>query len=290
MHASLIELKMISQAVGCLPEFIQGGGGNTSIKLDYNFMAIKASGYELKKLTELEGYTVLNYVNVANYFNAPSNSEDEVTAAILKEVVAVPTIKKSLRPSIEAGFHAILKAKCILHTHSIYANILTCSKEGSDIIRTLFPESYWIEYYTPGRELTLQFKNKQFALKESPIIFMKNHGLIVGGDTADEVLKTHAVVNQTIKEYFKITEPFMVHNIPIDMDYMKEHVLFPDQVVYTSSVELVNTSASQQTLASYGYIQKQIEKNGLTPSYIPKEKIDVILMMESERYRRKMVQ
>jgi len=36
------------------------------------------------------------------------------------------------RPSVEVGFHSFL-SRCVIHTHSVYANLLCCSEEGRGI-------------------------------------------------------------------------------------------------------------------------------------------------------------
>ena len=58
---TLRNLEMISKEVGCQIEYTQGGGGNTSAKLNEELMAVKASGYKLKQITPKEGYVVVNY-------------------------------------------------------------------------------------------------------------------------------------------------------------------------------------------------------------------------------------
>ena len=65
MYKSELEkLVKISQAVGNSPDLIQGGGGNTSVKLDDKLMAVKASGYRLNQITENEGFVVVNYNDI----------------------------------------------------------------------------------------------------------------------------------------------------------------------------------------------------------------------------------
>jgi rhamnose utilization protein RhaD (predicted bifunctional aldolase and dehydrogenase) len=46
----LKNLEYISKEVGLPIEYTQGGGGNTSVKLDNELMAVKASGFKLKQI------------------------------------------------------------------------------------------------------------------------------------------------------------------------------------------------------------------------------------------------
>ena len=49
----------VSQSVGARADYVQGGGGNTSVKLENGLMAIKASGFCLKDITPEKAYAVL---------------------------------------------------------------------------------------------------------------------------------------------------------------------------------------------------------------------------------------
>ena len=54
----LKELVLISRSAGSRSDYVQGGGGNTSVKLDDNLMAVKASGFMLKDISQNEGFVV----------------------------------------------------------------------------------------------------------------------------------------------------------------------------------------------------------------------------------------
>jgi rhamnose utilization protein RhaD (predicted bifunctional aldolase and dehydrogenase) len=68
---------------------------------------------------------------------------------------------KTLRPSVEAGFHSVLK-RYVIHTHPVYANILCCSHNGRELMDEIFKkESFavaWVPYINPGFSLTLRIK------------------------------------------------------------------------------------------------------------------------------------
>ena len=52
------------------PAYVQGGGGNTSVKFDGRLMAIKASGYTLGEITEEKGYVTVDYEMIRRYYDA----------------------------------------------------------------------------------------------------------------------------------------------------------------------------------------------------------------------------
>ncbi len=255
----LTDIAKAAKVIGSDCANVQGGGGNVSVKITANTMAVKASGLRLEELQENSGFVGIDFVSVRRFFNSPRTIADTMllTTEYEKTVAASPAKipgvpETSLRPSIETGFHAILDT-AVIHTHSVYANILTCSKEGAQIIQKLFPEAAYIPYHTPGAALTFAISA---ALKTRPYdtFFLENHGLIVCGKTVAEALGKHRIVNATIKKWLKHAPLFPNTTITTRPDgrlvsdqadlttFIKNHVnllatftetiLFPDQVIY----------------------------------------------------------
>jgi len=265
---SLKELEKISQAVGNSTDFVQGGGGNTSVKLDEERMAVKASGYSLKQITPAEGFVVVNYRNIKDFYNhvdlaSGADYEKEGIDFIMNNLIDMEGIKK-LRPSVEAGFHSLLK-KFVIHTHSVYANILCCSKEGQKLVGKIFAgrpcACLWIPYVNPGFSLTLKIKN---AIEESikkggaypQVLFMENHGLIVHSEDWEDCIALHSEVNDRIKKYLGIHEAYpelametagkdlYISRTPylnaffknnVSETYFEDNILYPDQLVYLNN-------------------------------------------------------
>ena len=221
------DLVFMSKIIGNNPAYVQGGGGNTSVKLDQNRMAIKASGQTLKDIGEKDGYCIVDYSAICDYLSSPDSDENIFSIKI--QSFAEHTKN---RPSIETGFHALL-GEFVLHTHSIYANLLNCSKEGKDICYQLFPEAIWVDYETPGRFLTVRIREAlQSVSNTSNVIFLQNHGVIVSGSTALEVLDLHEELNSTIQKYFSLNNSdFKVDEEKVNIRDIKDSILFPDQAV-----------------------------------------------------------
>ncbi|MGE5582851.1 MAG: class II aldolase/adducin family protein [Bacillota bacterium] len=275
MYGDILEqLSYISKAIGEPVEYTQGGGGNTSAKLDAELMAVKASGFKLKQITPAEGYVIVNYQNIKSYFEKADLSldrdyEQESVDYIKNNVVPVEGLKM-LRPSVEAGFHSILK-KYVIHTHSVYAAILCCVQNGREIAESIFSgKPYgvaWIPYTNPGFCLTLKIMDGireciQRSGKFPQVILMENHGLIVTADEAGTCLELHREVNMEIRKDLGITGSFpeirlrkidentIVNESPYIINYFKgrilpdsfpeETVLYPDQLVYLSGSVAVN--------------------------------------------------
>lgn len=266
VEGGLKELEFISKEVGIPVDYTQGGGGNTSVKLDGQYMAVKASGCKLKQITPTEGYVIIDYKKIKEYYEQVDLSVDadfeKESADMAKQSTLPVSWLKPLRPSVEAGFHSILK-KYVIHTHSVYANILTCTENGQEQMSKIFSdkpyETVWIPYINPGFCLTLKIKEAireciKRTGKPPEVFFMENHGLIVTTDECTKTVELHNEVNETIKKYLDIKEAFPnfeLFNIDektvisktsyirdfIRKGYMKpgffdEVVLYPDQFVY----------------------------------------------------------
>ncbi len=263
MYEKLIkEMVDMSVAVGSQPDYTQGGGGNTSVKLDDRLMAVKASGYNLSDLNASEGYVVVDYKKVCDYYDNVNLDEKrdfykESGDYVKQNMIQMPGLKEG-RPSVEAGFHSFLD-KYVLHTHSVYGNLLCCTKEGKSIADELFekgPYSYlWLDYIAPGFYLTLEIKKKIEEMKTIPnIIFMGSHGVIITGPTMEEAQKINQYVTDKIREKLNITDDYgpvavkpqedgsFVTDTKRLVSYLKgadftdewfdSNILYPDQAAY----------------------------------------------------------
>ena len=117
-------------------DYLQGAGGNISEKIDCEVMVIKSSGVEIKEMNQDFGFSLVKYKKIFDEFSKLtleiSKHQDEKTVSFVNnQIIKLPNYR-STRPSIETGFHSFLK-KYVIHTHSVYANILTCSKSYENI-------------------------------------------------------------------------------------------------------------------------------------------------------------
>jgi rhamnose utilization protein RhaD (predicted bifunctional aldolase and dehydrogenase) len=269
------DLEIISQAIGKFSDLVQGGGGNTSVKINEELMVIKASGYRLNQVTQKEGFVVVNYKDIKNYIiNADLNSnidfERESIDLFNKNIINLEGLK-TLRPSVEAGFHSILQ-KYVIHSHSVYANILCCSNEGKQISEKIFSDKtydiLWIPYVKPGFFLTVKiYEDIQNHIERGgnfpKVILLENHGLIVSSENLEEVLQIHEDVNKSIKCYLNIDEKYpeiklkaigtnlylsntkfisaFLKENKISREFFEKIALYPDQIVYLNDNISINT-------------------------------------------------
>lgn len=268
MGNTLDKLIVLAQTVGKRPDYTQGGGGNVSIK-DTAAMFVKASGLRLDELRDESHFVSIDHAAVRNWHESVDTAVPlpELIYAGNNAITNSMLAHSSGRPSIETGFHALL-GEVVLHTHSVYANILMCASEGEDIMRSLFPKAAFIPYNTPGIALTLAIKAAG-ATEGSDIIFLENHGLIIIAPTPEEALRTHEEVNDKLRLYFTLTSPYphvavtenehgWQSNSPTLRQRIAENpgtiltftdtILFPDQVVYGDAISYGPTAPDKITI------------------------------------------
>ena len=216
-EARLQAFARMSQTAGKRADYVQGGGGNTSVKLADGLMAIKASGFCLSDITPDSAYAVLDYEALREFYfgREPAQLEDvEKTGAAVTKANVVPVEgMELLRPSVEAGFHSILKT-FVLHTHSVYGNLAACSVQCREIAAKAFADADygwgWVPYTDPGANLTFAIRDELRRAeaetgKTPAVILMQNHGIIVHDDDAERCLQIHADANARLAKAFGLT-------------------------------------------------------------------------------------
>ena len=237
----------------------QGRGGNVSVKSSEGLI-VTESGRSLSEVNIHQGYSIcsLDFVD-------GSCGEHEYLMSLRRM-----RRHGGKMPSMETGFHANLHHKFIVHTHPIHLNAILCSREAGKIIPLLFKdiEHELIDYVAPGNQLvSLLGKNR------SPVIFLRNHGLIVGSDEESMAELVTERINDRCKEW-------LLANSDAFSDTMKGFQatplpLFPDAAVFPEEMAPVSR-----------YILGLIETANLKPRFLSKTEVDTIAEMAAERYRR----
>lgn len=213
----LTAFSRLSKTAGARADYVQGGGGNTSVKLAGGLMAIKASGFCLRDIEPDKAYAVLDCSALRDFYfgNEPEDFPDVEKAGAEQAKAAVRTIDAlaSLRPSVEAGFHSVLST-FVLHTHSVYANLACCAASCREIAEAAFAgaDYAWgmVPYVDPGANLTFAVRDEVRRVeaengKVPSVILMQNHGVIVHDDDPDRCLAIHADANSRLAARFGLT-------------------------------------------------------------------------------------
>ncbi len=118
----------------------------------------------------------------------------------------VPTYTGGRRPSVEILFHALIDEPLVLHLHPLTANALTCNADAEALAEKLLGDAaVVVDYIDPGVPLARGIAAERAAYtartgKPAPrITLLRNHGIIVSGDTAAEVTAHVATVTDAIR-------------------------------------------------------------------------------------------
>jgi rhamnose utilization protein RhaD (predicted bifunctional aldolase and dehydrogenase) len=168
----------LSQEIGAQPLLVQGPGGNTSVKIDGQ-MWIKASGTELSDALDQNIFVAVD----------PSKAIEELNGAgdgSCRSALIDPGC--GLRPSIETTFHALFPQKFVFHFHSVATICHAIAEEGRRLLDDKLAGLRWVSapYRKPGISLTKAIR-EAVGNMEVQLVVLNNHGLIIVGDTIEEI-------------------------------------------------------------------------------------------------------
>lgn len=269
-------------------DYVCGGGGNTSVKNETTLW-VKPSGTTLAGLKP-DRFVALDRRKLAELYTVAPPQEAAARETLVKETMtAALRPGQNGRPSVEAPLHDSLSARFVVHTHPALVNGMTCAKDGPSACRRLFPEALWMDYVDPGYTLCIAVRKKiqQFFAdqgREPSIIFLKNHGVFVAGQTPEEIRKLYAaIMDRLSSEYAKagISTRLNIPPVPAEFDWPshdqqiraafgEENLciaasgpfpvpagpLSPDHIVYAKSYPLIGKPTPQamdRYKRQYGY-------------------------------------
>lgn len=182
----------ISRRYGSDPAWVLAGGGNTSWK-EPGRLYVKASGTSLADISA-EGFCEIDRGRLDAIWSASYPADTEAReAAVLADLMAARAPGESKRPSVETLMHGLFPQAYVVHTHPAAVNGLACGRSGEDAFRRLFSrDSIWVPFVDPGYVLAKAVRDamESFRSREgrSPsIMLMQNHGLLVAGESPQEI-------------------------------------------------------------------------------------------------------
>jgi rhamnose utilization protein RhaD (predicted bifunctional aldolase and dehydrogenase) len=161
------------------PLLVQGAGGNVSWK-EGDTLWVKASGTRLAEAAEKDIFVPVDMAHLrAAFRHGDFNVAPQSTVA-----------SQTLRPSIETPLHALLSHRVVVHLHAV--DILACLvREDAHAALTerlsTFPSWVMVDYHKPGADLAKAVHAVLLNHADVNVIFLKNHGVIVGGESVREV-------------------------------------------------------------------------------------------------------
>ena len=195
---------------------VQGAGGNISWK-DQETLWIKASG------------TWLADACIQDIF-VPVQLPPILQAIYVGNFNVIPTCPEGcrLKPSIETLLHALMPHKVVAHLHAIDILAHLVRENYLEDIKFALSDSTlrWtsVVYRQPGAILAEAVYFALLAEPKSEVIFLQNHGVIIGGADIAEV----DLILRELLQRFKIVPIVQFPMFPVD----QERIILDDQIEY----------------------------------------------------------
>jgi rhamnose utilization protein RhaD (predicted bifunctional aldolase and dehydrogenase) len=173
----LTKFQELSREIGENILYVQGAGGNTSIKLDRDTMLVKASGKWLSDAGQDNVFVAVGWAQINR--NIAEGRADALENSQVEGRIS------ALRPSIETTLHSQMPHKVVVHTHSVNTIVHAVLDDARTRIARKLDGMNWafIPYSKPG--VTLTKLVTEALVDESPdILVIQNHGLVIGADNA----------------------------------------------------------------------------------------------------------
>ena len=164
--------------IGADPLLVQGAGGNVSWK-DGDTLWVKASGTWLAEAGEKDIFVP---VDLTHLRTAIENDDFSVVPRLRVELV--------LRPSIETLLHALMPQRVVVHLHSIEILAYLVRRDYQTDFHSLLDASInWttVDYHKPGASLATAVKAALASEPNVDVVFLTNHGVVIGGGDIAEV-------------------------------------------------------------------------------------------------------
>jgi hypothetical protein len=167
------------------------------------------------------------------------------------------------RASVEAPLHDSLSARYVVHTHPFIVNGMTCSKDGKAVCREMFPTALWLDYIDPGYTLCMQVReaiqnyNTQYGCEPS-LIFLKNHGVFIAADQADEIRNLYVEVMSKLKS------KYMQAGLSLRLEIGKT----PDKLIIDTAESMIRNAIKKPELsiAAGGFFD--VPEGPISPDHI----------------------
>lgn len=262
LRASVIDY---CAAIGTDPLLVQGAGGNVSWK-DDDTLWIKASGTWLAEAADEDIFVPVDLPHL----RAALDDGDFDAAPKLRG-------ESPRRPSIETSLHGLMRHRVVIHLHALEALAHLVRDDCEAALQSLLGAAFsWVvvDYHKPGAALSAAVSA---ALAQNPaaaIVFLKNHGVVIGGADVAEVQRILDALTRALQirpagpatpphpgemapagAYVPVPDPDL-HRLACDADLFSrvrsDWVLYPDHVVFLGARPCTYDSRAQFEAASAG--------------------------------------
>ncbi len=264
-----------SNLLGRSDELVLHGGGNTSVKTTVegeDILLVKGSGWDLVSI-KAEGFAPVKMSTLLEMAQLKKLSDTEMVSGQKAAMID----KSAPNPSVEAILHAIIPFKVVDHTHADAVVTISNSKNGRELIDTLFPHFLIIPYVMPGFILAQKIYEMiqgDFDWDACEGIILHNHGIFTFDDDAkksydkmiDAVTKAEKFLEKNAAISLKTVEPK-----PFDMSELKI-----DKFMHINQTPLALHYASQDDFRT------KVTRGVLTPEHIIRTKRIPLVIEDDE--------
>ncbi|WP_051971814.1 class II aldolase/adducin family protein [Massilia sp. 9096] len=174
---------------GADPLLVQGAGGNVSWK-ERDVLWIKASGTWLSEAAQEDIFVP---VDLAHLRDAVAAGEFSASPKALGD--------SGLRPSIETMLHSLMPHPVVVHVHAVEVLAHLVRADWLDGLQQALDSSgiAWagVPYRKPGAELA-EAVAQALAGAEASVVFLQNHGVVIGGADIAQVEAALAVLTTAL--------------------------------------------------------------------------------------------
>ncbi len=245
MDRGIKDLIEISRSYGSQKEYVIAGGGNTSFKTE-DKLWVKASGFALSTISE-EGFAVMDRKKLAVISEKEYSADSFERESQIKDDLAIATITKDKRPSVETSFHDAINYKFVVHLHPTAVNGIMCSNNAEKLVIPVFgDEAIYIPYIDPGYILFKAVETKILEFRaekgyDPKVILLQNHGIFVSADTTQEITAIYDEIIANIDEEVTTTVDNTV--LPV-ADHVTEVVPAIRALVSTKGLKTIKVTNS----------------------------------------------
>jgi rhamnose utilization protein RhaD (predicted bifunctional aldolase and dehydrogenase) len=232
--------------IGLNPMLVQGAGGNISWK-DGDTLWVKASGMWMVDAEKKDIFVPVDLKNIREEI-AKHNYSVDIQTLTLSE----------LRPSIETILHGLMPHRVVLHVHAVEILPYLVTQNYSELLNSILEDTYnsaYVDYKKPGSDLAQAISEIFLRSPDMQILFLQNHGIVIGGDDVDEISRILDGLIDKMSKYsnniinpcnaISLTSPLDgyllvsdndINNLVLDENYFthvrKNWALYPDHVVF----------------------------------------------------------
>lgn len=245
MTESLAELVRIAHEIGGqIPFWIQGGGGNVSVK-EEGRLFIKASGSRLDRMSVHQGLAAVD-LGVFNHrlrellSMSDGDERENLYAVLLGEHSSWG------RPSMETGFHSLLPARFVLHFHSLASLAMGQEERRSRVADLIVRRGLtvaFVERVKPGLCLTAAVDQHS----EADVHLLDSHGVILCGPDHSILNHWREIETEFMKDVLAAQGLPLARFVALDVAQIfarlqtdrcefKWRPVFPDAVVFEGQI------------------------------------------------------